>query len=194
MDKIFYILLSLFIFCFTHVGAQVEPLTNFLISDSLVNLGIRNKAYPGAQLLVFSKDSILLHKSYGFHTYDSITKVENTNLYDLASVTKVLAGTLAFMKLYELYEINLNDKVSDYLPALKRSNKKNTSFKEVLSHSAGWLPYIAHQNLIRKKMVFLNKEHLNQNNLKDIIHKLVIHYFFLKGILIRLCAAYVKQR
>ena len=151
MDKIFYILLSLFIFCFTHISAQVEPKTNFLISDSLVNIGIRNKAYPGAQLLVFSKDSVLLHKSYGFHTYDSITKVENTNLYDLASVTKVLAGTLAFMKLYELYEINLNDKVSDYLPALKRSNKKNTSFKEVLSHSAGWLPYIAHQNLIRKK-------------------------------------------
>jgi CubicO group peptidase (beta-lactamase class C family) len=55
------------------------------------------------------------------------------------------------MKLHELYDINLDDKVSNYILSLKKTNKKNTSFKEVLSHSAGWLPYIAHQNLVLKK-------------------------------------------
>ena len=78
-------------------------------------------------------------------------KVKNTDLYDLASVTKILAGTLAFMKLYELYDIDLNERVSEYLPYLKRSNKKKSSFKQVLSHSSGWIPYIAHQNFVRKK-------------------------------------------
>ncbi|MDA8947767.1 serine hydrolase [Flavobacteriaceae bacterium] len=151
IDKIFYLLFGLFLGSFTQSSAQEKTWDNFTIIDSIVNDGIRNKAFPGAQLLVYKKDRVLLHKSYGFHTYDSLSKVERTNLYDLASVTKVLAGTLAFMKLYELYGIDLNASVADYFPALKRSNKKQTRFKEVLSHSAGWLPYIAHQNLVRKK-------------------------------------------
>ena len=119
--------------------------------DSIVQIGIQQKAYPGAQVLVFKNDSIRLNKSYGFHTYDSIVRVENHHLYDLASVTKILASTLAFMKLYELYEVELDQKVSDYIPLIKNSNKKNSTFREVLSHQAGWLPYIEHQNTVRRK-------------------------------------------
>ena len=98
--------------------------------DSLIQNGIQNKAFPGAQVLIFKNDTIRLNKSYGYQTYDSLLPVKNSNLYDLASVTKVLASTLAFMKLYELYNINLDEKVSNYFPALKRSNKKNSSFKD----------------------------------------------------------------
>tara|TARA_B100001175_G_C19512704_1_gene644986 strand:+ start:1194 stop:2444 length:1251 start_codon:yes stop_codon:yes gene_type:complete len=119
--------------------------------DSIVQIGIQQKAYPGAQVLVFKNDSIRLNKSYGFHTYDSIVRVENHHLYDLASVTKIMASTLAFMKLYELYEVELDQKVSDYIPLIKNSNKKNSTFREVLSHQAGWLPYIEHQNTVRRK-------------------------------------------
>ena len=151
MNKIFNILFCIFTCYFAEINAQNKSLTNSLTIKRLVNDGIRNKAYPGAQLLIFSNDSIQFHQSFGFHTYDSITKVGSSDLYDLASVTKVLAGTLAFMKLYELYDIDLDGKVSAYIPSLRRSNKKQTSFKEVLSHSAGWLPYIAHQNFVRKK-------------------------------------------
>jgi len=144
--------LIVFIFCSSlQLTAQDKNKMLHFLSDSIVENGIQNKAFPGAQLLIFKNDSIQLHKSYGYHTYDSLVKVKNTHLYDLASVTKILGGTLAFMKLYELYNIDLEAKVSDYLPILQRSNKKNTVFKEVLSHSAGWIPYIAHQNLVRKK-------------------------------------------
>lgn len=119
--------------------------------DSIIQMGIQQKAYPGAQVLIFKHDTIKLNKSYGFHTYDSIVRVENHHLYDLASVTKILAGTLAFMKLYELYDIDLDRRVADYIPLIKNSNKKNSTFREVLSHQAGWLPYIEHQNTVRRK-------------------------------------------
>ena len=119
--------------------------------DSIVQIGIQQKAYPGAQVLIFKHDSIRLNKSYGFHTYDSIVRVENHHLYDLASVTKILASTLAFMKLYELYDIDLDRKVADYIPLIKNTNKKHSTFREVLSHQAGWLPYIEHQNTVRRK-------------------------------------------
>ena len=151
MYKIIYVLIVVFFGLNLRLNAQEKNKDLHFIADSLVEIGVQNKAFPGAQLLIYKKDSVQLLKSYGYHTYDSIVKVKNTDLYDLASVTKILAGTLAFMKLYELYDIDLNERVSEYLPYLKRSNKKKSSFKQVLSHSSGWIPYIAHQNFVRKK-------------------------------------------
>ena len=151
MKKLLNILFLTFHILPFGMGAQENSTSLEQQVDSLIQYGIQNKAFPGAQVLIFKNDSIQLNKSYGYQTYDSIKPIQNNNLYDLASVTKVLAGTLAFMKLYELYDINLDDKVSNYILSLNKTNKKNTSFKEVLSHSAGWLPYIAHQNLVLKK-------------------------------------------
>ena len=119
--------------------------------DSLINSSINLKNFPGAQLFVKYKDSIIINKSYGFHTYDSIIKVDNKHLYDLASLTKVLASTFSLMKLYDENKLELNDKISDYFPELKRSNKKHTTIFESLSHTSGWVPYISHQNFIKKR-------------------------------------------
>ena len=119
--------------------------------DSLINSSITLKNFPGAQLFVKYKDSIIINKSYGFHTYDSIIKVDNKHLYDLASLTKVLASTFSLMKLYDENKLELNDKLSDYFPELKRSNKKHTTIFESLSHTSGWMPYISHQNFIKKR-------------------------------------------
>ena len=158
--------------------------------DSLVRYGIQNKSFPGAQVLIFKNDSIILNKSYGYQTYDSLSPITNNNLYDLASVTKVLASTLAFMKLYEMYNIDLNEKVSNYIPLLKRSNKKNTTFKEVLSHSAGWLPYIPHQNLVYKKNSEFKKRplslELNKKYPNQISDSLFIHKNYVKKIMRRI--------
>ena len=134
MKKLLNILFLTFHILTFRMGAQENITSLEQQVDSLIQYGIQNKAFPGAQVLIFKKNSIQLNKSYGYQTYDSIKPIHNNNLYDLASVTKVLAGTLAFMKLYELYDINLDDKVSNYILSLKKTNKKNTSFKEVLSH------------------------------------------------------------
>lgn len=140
----------LFGLMFTHLYGQTNhasKLSNFeQKADSIMLDAIQKQAFPGAQIMIYKSDSILLHKSYGFHTYDSIQNVTNDHLYDLASVTKILAGTLAFMKLYDLYDINLQDKVSKYIPRLSRSNKSSTLLLDVLSHSSGWIPSIRHHD------------------------------------------------
>ncbi|MDG1966874.1 MAG: serine hydrolase [Flavobacteriaceae bacterium] len=125
--------------------------------DSLINSSITLKNFPGAQLFVKFNDSIIINKSYGFHTYDSIIKVNNTHLYDLASLTKVLASTFSIMKLYDENKLELEDKVSYYFPELKRSNKKNTTIFQSLSHTSGWTPYISHQKFIKKRNGNLKK-------------------------------------
>ena len=119
--------------------------------DSLINSSISQKAFPGAQVYIKIGEEILTNKSFGYHTYDSIVKVENNHVYDLASLTKVLSSTIALMKLYEDFDLNLNDPVSKYFPELKKSNKKNTTFNEVLSHTSGWTPYINHHYLLKRK-------------------------------------------
>ena len=59
--------------------------------DSLIETSIQNKNFPGAQIFVEFKDSVVINKSFGYHTYDSLVKVNNSHIYDLASLTKVLA-------------------------------------------------------------------------------------------------------
>jgi CubicO group peptidase (beta-lactamase class C family) len=119
--------------------------------DSLMETSIQNKNFPGAQIFVKFKDSVIINKSFGHHTYDSLVKVNNSHIYDLASLTKVLASTFSIMKLYDQEKLDLNDKLSIYFKDLKNSNKKNTTIFQSMSHTSGWIPYISHQNLIRKK-------------------------------------------
>ena len=123
---------------------------NFNKIDSLIENSIELKAFPGAQLYLKNPD-YTYSKSYGFHTYDSLIKVEQDHLYDLASITKTLAATLAIMKLYDEKKLRLDDIISKYIKKLNGSNKKNSSFHELLIHQSGWKPYISHQLSLIKK-------------------------------------------
>ena len=76
--------------------------------DSIMAHGIQNKAFPGAQILVAKNNEVIFHKAYGYHTYDSIQKVGLTDLYDLASVTKITAPLPALMKLVDEKKLDLD--------------------------------------------------------------------------------------
>ncbi len=76
--------------------------------DSIITNGIKNHAFPGAQVLVAKKGDIIFHKAYGFYTYDSIQPVALNAIYDLASVTKITGPLLALMKLYDEGKLDLD--------------------------------------------------------------------------------------
>ena len=105
--------------------------------DSIALDGIRQKAYPGCQILVAKDGDIIFNKSYGALTYDPKSpKVSNSTMYDLASLTKVTATTIAVMKLVDAKKVKLNDPLSRYLPYLKGTDKENITIVEALSHFA----------------------------------------------------------
>ncbi len=110
--------------------------------DSVMENAIVKKAFPGAVLHVSSPDSVLFFKSYGYHTYDSVRPTMKHHIFDLASVTKVTAATLALMKLYDSGGLDLDAKVKEYVPGMNMNNKGNTQIRETLSHQAGWRPWI----------------------------------------------------
>lgn len=111
--------------------------------DSLALDGIKQKAYPGCQILVAKDGDIIFNKSYGRMTYNTNSaKVDNSTMYDLASLTKVTATTFAVMKLVDAKKIKLTDKMSRYLPYLKDTDKEDITILEALSHCAGFQAFI----------------------------------------------------
>ncbi|CAN0603585.1 unnamed protein product, partial [Ectocarpus sp. 12 AP-2014] len=126
--------------------------------DSIITNGIKNNAFPGAQVLVAKEGNIIFHHAYGFHTYDSIQPVALNDIYDLASVTKILGPLPAIMKLVDEGKLDLDKPFSTYWKPWKRhKDKRNITLREILAHQAGLAPYI----------VFLSKTLKNNGRFKN---------------------------
>ncbi len=105
--------------------------------DTLVNAAIQAQAIPGCQIVVLHKGRKVIDRAYGHLTYNAdADTVTPQTIYDLASVTKVAATTLAIMKLVDMEEIKIDDKLSKYLPYLKKTDKADITIKQALSHCA----------------------------------------------------------
>lgn len=129
--------------------------------DQLVKEAIDNMAIPGCQILVAKDGYVVMNKAYGYQTYDSLEKITDKTIYDLASITKVLATTQAIMFLVDQGLINLDDKISTHLPYLIGTNKEDITIREVMAHQAGLYPYYSFWK--RAKEELLTKE-LDSNN------------------------------
>jgi len=123
------------------VGMSTDTL---LLMDGIVAEMIRTGATPGCQILVAKNNKVVWQKSYGNYTYEAIQPVTNESIFDLASVTKVAATTLSVMRLMDKKQLTLDAHMSDYVPELKTTNKKDLSVREILAHHAGlqaWIPF-----------------------------------------------------
>jgi len=115
--------------------------------DSLAMLGISEGMYPGAQVLVARKGKVIYQKNFGHHEYTDKIQVTDSSVYDLASLTKILASLPLIMQLVDKKELSMNTKLSEMLPEYKNSNKANITLKEMLSHYArlkAWIPFYRH--------------------------------------------------
>lgn len=112
--------------------------------DSIVNDAINQKAFPGCQVFAARKGKVFFYKSYGYHTYSNKQPVELTDLYDLASVTKISSTVPALMRLQKEKMFDPGDKLVKYFPYLDTSAKGNLLCSDILLHQAGlkaWIPF-----------------------------------------------------
>lgn len=109
--------------------------------DSLVNLKIRERAFPGAQLLVIHKGTIVHERCFGMVSYDTNDAVTQATMYDLASLSKVVSTTTAAMKLWETGRLDLDAPVARYIPSFARNGKAHVTIRHLLTHSAGLPPF-----------------------------------------------------
>lgn len=124
----------------SQLGFNEAKLTTAI--DSIVNDAIKQKAIPGAVVLVAKDGKIAYEKAFGYLTYDSIEPVYPETIYDLASVTKIMATTLSVMKLYDEGKLDLQKTLGDYLPYTRKSNKAPLKLWDILLHQAGLKAFI----------------------------------------------------
>tara|TARA_B100001250_G_scaffold290087_1_gene251884 strand:+ start:231 stop:2996 length:2766 start_codon:yes stop_codon:yes gene_type:complete len=119
------------------VGANNNYLFNFMES------AVKDSAWPGGVLLAVKSGNIFYHQGHGFHTYKRKKPVRSSDIFDLASITKVVSTTSGIMKLVDQNKINIDKPVANYLPSFKGKKKKyqkqksKITIRDLLSHSSG---------------------------------------------------------
>ena len=121
------------------VGLSSEKLKRI---DSIFKVVMLDSMAPGGQVLVARYGKVVYHKSYGHHTYEKKDSVQITDIYDLASLTKILGGLPMIMKSYEDGLFRLDDNLGSVMPFLKGSNKDTISLRKTLSHYGQLIPWI----------------------------------------------------
>ena len=109
-----------------------------------IQRSIADRAFPGCRIIAAKNGKIFYDEAFGYYTFDKKQKVDKNTIYDVASLTKVLATNLAVMRLYETGKLDLNKRVGDYLSWTKGTNKADLRIKDLLLHQAGlksWIPF-----------------------------------------------------
>ncbi len=112
--------------------------------DSLAQDAIEQRAMPGCQVLVARNNAVVYHKTFGHHSYGSLREVRWDDLYDIASITKIVATVPTIMQFVDKGLIDVEDSLKTYLPVTDTSEKGDLVLKDILAHRAGlqaWIPF-----------------------------------------------------
>ncbi len=126
-----------------------------------MNNALEKGFFPGAQIIVGSRDAIFISKNYGYHDYSKKQPVTTDDVYDLASMSKVLGATVVAMRLVGEHKIKLNDKLGEVVPVYKNMPIASLTLFELLRHTTGLKSGITfYQSLLSSSdgLPFLNKE------------------------------------
>ncbi len=118
--------------------------------ENIVNEGIAGKAAPGMVVLVAKDGKVIYNKAFGYHTYDNLRADKVTDIFDMASVTKVTATTPSVMRLVEQNKLKLDTNVGFYIAKARNTPMNNINVREVMLHQAGFIPYIPFHNYIKE--------------------------------------------
>jgi beta-glucosidase-like glycosyl hydrolase/CubicO group peptidase (beta-lactamase class C family) len=133
--------------------------------DTIVDEMLRRRAAPGCQVLVAKDGKIVLQKAYGHHTYDRKIKVKTDDIYDLASVTKIMASTISLMRLAGQDKFNIYKPLKQYIAEADTSNKSDIIIEDILAHHAGlagWVPFYKNTLDPKKKKATVDKKYYSK--------------------------------
>ncbi|WCC44287.1 serine hydrolase [Tenacibaculum finnmarkense] len=122
-------------------GVSSEKLS---IIDKRIDTILMKRMAPGGQIFVAKNGKVIYNKSFGHHTSLKRMPVKSSDIYDVASLTKILASLPMIMKAEEEQKISLYSNLGDVLPRYKNSNKDTILLKEILSHYGrlrSWIPF-----------------------------------------------------
>lgn len=120
------------------IPEAVELRTDSLIKvDIIMQEAIDDSVFPGGVVGVMKDGALIWSEGYGYHDYNKTTAVSSNDVYDLASLTKVMGTTTAIMKLVDEGKLSLDDKVADFVPEFDTDEKREITIKQMLLHTSG---------------------------------------------------------
>jgi len=135
--------------------------------NSLMCQAVTENIFPGAQLLVSHKGSILLNEAYGFANIYTGQSITRNTVFDLASLTKPLATTLAVMILIQQGKLRLDQALSSVIPDFKNTPKANIQIRHLLYHSSGLTDYRPYYLNIRQLPFEQRKKAIRKSLIKE---------------------------
>jgi CubicO group peptidase (beta-lactamase class C family) len=106
--------------------------------DEIIQSAIKDSAFPGSVVLISKDRKIIYEKAFGHLTYNDISAAVTKNtVYDIASLTKVIATTTAAMLCYDKKLFSLDDPVAKYIPEFAQNGKEYVTIKNLLLHNSG---------------------------------------------------------
>ncbi|MCD8073136.1 MAG: beta-lactamase family protein [Alistipes sp.] len=133
------LLFLLFMFAPAAEGRNI-PASAIERVDALMREGLDAGYYPGASIAIGNRDGIAFQRCYGFRDNTATESVTPDDVYDIASLTKVVAMTFALMRLYDQDRIDLNRTVGDYVGYYSSTPVAGITISQLLTHTSG-LPY-----------------------------------------------------
>ncbi|MEC3878043.1 serine hydrolase domain-containing protein [Parapedobacter sp. 10938] len=110
--------------------------------DHIMEEAIRERATPGGVVMAVKSGKVIFEKSYGYHTYEKEEPTKVSDIFDMASVTKITATTPTIMRLTERGIVDLDSTMGHYLLQAQGTNKNGTVLRSVMLHEAGFIPFI----------------------------------------------------
>lgn len=110
--------------------------------DKIAHEAMQERATPGCVVLVAKDGKVVFNKAYGYHTYNNDVPDKLTDIFDVASMTKISATTMEAMQLTDQGKLNVDSTLGTYLPQTRKTNKNDLTIREVLEHQAGLIPDI----------------------------------------------------
>lgn len=119
--------------------------------DDILRDAVKDSVFPGAVAAVI-KDGVMVYKQeMGYHNYDKTKKVKNSDVYDLASITKVVSTTTAVMKLIDDDKLSLDDRISSFIPEFDTDTKKEITIRDILLHQTGLPPFRVYVDSLKER-------------------------------------------
>lgn len=119
--------------------------------DKLAKKCLRAGAFPGCQIVVARKGKVIANLNYGMHDYESGIPVTTNTIYDLASVSKATGTLPGIMKACDDGLLNVDEKMSKYIPGMRRPDRENLTLREFLYHETGYIPSLPIYNIMTDK-------------------------------------------
>ncbi len=118
--------------------------------DAIAAEAIREKAAPGMVVMAVKDGKVIFDKAYGYHTYENKVPTKTTDIFDLASISKIAGTTPVIMHLYDQGLLDLDATMGTYLPEVRGTDKENITLRTVLLHEAGFTPFIPFYRELKK--------------------------------------------